>query len=317
MELLGIRTLLTQLQCEALRKIRAPRNLQFGAFFLVTLFVFRGPLHELVVFSLSSDLFFYILLIPFVSAYFVYVRKETTFSNLAYSFPVGSLIILAGFILYFLGKEWSPQLTQNDYLAVMTVSALVTWLGGFIFFYGIQTFRRAAFPVCFLFLMVPLPSMLLEQAILMLQKGSAEAADWIFKITGVPAQRNGFTFSLSKIEIEVAKQCSGIRSSLYLFITSLVFGQLFLSAPMKRAVLTLSVLPLTLFKNGLRIATLALLGNYVDVAILSSSAHRRGGIPFMIVAVALLAVFVRLLRKTEESSASSSGSSESCGKYRA
>lgn len=265
------------------------------------LLIFRAPLQELISFSLSSELFAYILGIPFVSLYFTYVRKEKMFSNVRYSILAGTLIIIiAGLALYLIGKQWKPELTPHDYLSVMTGSALLIWIGGFIFFYGIRTFHVGLFPLCFLFFMVPIPELVLEQLILFLQKGSTEAVAVVFRITGLPVQQDGFVFSLSSLQFVVAKECSGIRSSLYLFMTSLVFGQLFLKTPVQRAILALLVLPLTIFKNSLRIVTLTLLGNYVNEAILSSTLHRQGGIPFMIIAVILLAFVVRWLRYTEE-----------------
>jgi exosortase/archaeosortase family protein len=63
------------------------------------------------------------------------------------------------------------------------------------------------------------------------------------------------------------------------------------------------VVPITIFKNGLRIVTLSLLGNYVSPSILSSDLHRQGGIPFMILAVILLSIVVRWLRNSENRAA--------------
>ena len=282
------------------KKIRSSRNHQFALFCLVLLAVFHRPLQELIFFSFSSDLFFYILLVPFVSIYFLYIRKKKIFSDISYSYISGSLIILVGFILFIIARKWQIRLTSNNYLAMTTFSVLMTWIGGFVFFYGILTFRKALFPILFLSLMIPIPNGLLEQLILILQKASAVTADWMFKITGLPVERDGFVFSLSKLQIEVAKQCSGIRSSLYLFMTSLVLGYLYLKSYTGRAILTLSVVPVTIFKNGLRIVTLSLLGNYVHEHILSSTFHRQGGIPLMIFAVILLSVILKWLMKSEK-----------------
>ncbi|MBM4308657.1 MAG: hypothetical protein FJ123_18170, partial [Deltaproteobacteria bacterium] len=57
---------------------------------------------------------------------------------------------------------------------------------------------------------------------------------------------------------------------------------------------------ITIFKNGLRIVSLTLLGVYVDPAILSSDLHRRGGIPFFIVALVVMAPVLLFLIKTEK-----------------
>ncbi|MBU1208025.1 MAG: archaeosortase/exosortase family protein [Proteobacteria bacterium] len=62
----------------------------------------------------------------------------------------------------------------------------------------------------------------------------------------------------------------------------------------------LSIFPITVVKNGLRIVTLTLLGNYVDVRILGSELHKSGGIPFFIVALVLLAPVLWALRKSEK-----------------
>ena len=145
--------------------------------------------------------------------------------------------------------------------------------------------------------------MALEKIIHLLQIGSAEAAYGFFKLSGVPVLREGFIFNLPGMSIEVAKQCSGIRSSIALFITSIIAGQLFLQTGWKKAVLALSIFPITIFKNGLRIVTLSLLGTYVDPRILSSELHKSGGIPFFFVALALLTPILWGLRKTEKKGA--------------
>jgi exosortase len=133
-----------------------------------------------------------------------------------------------------------------------------------------------------------------------LQKGSTEATDVIFRITGLPIERDGFVFTLSKLEIEVGKSCSGIRSGLYLLLTGLVMGQFFLKTTRHRILLMLAVLPIAIFKNGLRIVTLSLLGNYVHEAIISSILHRKGGYPFMVLAVIMLSIVILGLRKSEK-----------------
>ena len=99
--------------------------------------------------------------------------------------------------------------------------------------------------------------------------------------------------------MEVAKECSGIRSGLALFITALLASHLFLRSWWKKLILILCFLPITMFKNGIRIVTLTLLGTYVDPRILQSDLHREGGIPFFILALLLLAPVLYFLRKSE------------------
>ena len=57
---------------------------------------------------------------------------------------------------------------------------------------------------------------------------------------------------------------------------------------------------IAMLKNGIRILTLSLMGNYVDPRILQSDLHREGGIPFFIVALLLMAPILFFLIRSEK-----------------
>ena len=160
--------------------------------------------------------------------------------------------------------------------------------------------RSASFPLLFLLFIIPIPDGLRETWITFLQEWSAEAVNVLLRVMDVPFIRDGVMFQLSGMNFEVARQCSGIRSSIALFIVSIFTGQLFLRTGWKRLVLGVAVVPVTVLKNGLRIATLVLLGNYVDQRILQGDLHRSGGIPFLVVALGFLAPILWVLRKSEK-----------------
>jgi exosortase len=275
------------------------RSTLFLLFVGLSILVFYAPMKLLVESSLGNELYSHIVLIPFVSVYLIYTERGEIFQErVASGFP-GSILILAGVVFYFIGKRLGTDVDTNDFLSVMIFAAVLSWIGGFILFYGLESSRLALFPLLFLFFMVPVPGFLMERIILLLQACSAEVSYGFFKLTGVPIFREGFTFHLPGLSVEVAKQCGGIRSSLVLFIVSLLMGHLFLSSWRRKFVLSLWVLPITIVKNAIRIVTLTLLGVYVDPRILESTLHRRGGIPFFIVALSLLGVVLWVLRRSE------------------
>src|SRR5204863_103315 len=82
---------------------------------------------------------------------------------------------------------------------------------------------------------------------------------YFFNLTGTPVLRHGVVFQLPGITIEVAQECSGIRSSWVLFITSLVASHMFLKSPWRRAILVAFVIPLGVIRNGFRILVIGLL----------------------------------------------------------
>jgi exosortase len=141
---------------------------------------------------------------------------------------------------------------------------------------------------------------LLDGIVTVLQHASAEVSDVIFKMSGVPYHRSGLVFEFSNVAVQVAEQCSGIRSSLSLFILSLVTGYLFLRTVSRRVVLGVAVFPITVVKNALRIMTITLLANQVDMRFLTDHwIHRSGGLPFFAAALMLLIPLVWMLRRSE------------------
>ena len=249
---------------------------------------------------MDDELYSHIFGIPLISAYFVYIKRREIFQNVVYSFNAGIVMLICGSLLYLIGISQGVRLTQNDYLSLMTFSTVITWLGGFILFYGIESVKTNLFPFLFLLFMVPIPGLIVGKVITFLQIGSTEVTYVFFKLTGIPLLRDGFIFHLPGISIEVAEQCSGIRSSIALLITSIMAGQLFLRSAPGKIVLALSIIPITIFKNGLRILTLSLLGVYVDERILSSELHKKGGIPFFFFSLIFLGSILWLLRRSEK-----------------
>jgi exosortase len=178
---------------------------------------------------------------------------------------------------------------------------MILWiLGGFLWVCGRKAFKRALFPLLFLAFMIPLPSPVLDPMVTILQSGSAWSAKAILQLLAVPVHSNGVFISLPGVTIEVAKECSGIRSAVALLVLSTFAGYLYLRTNRRRCIFVLSVIPIAIVKNGMRIATLSLLGTYVDIHYLTDSVlHRYGGKPFFLVAIVMLAPIFWVLKRSE------------------
>jgi len=153
--------------------------------------------------------------------------------------------------------------------------------------------------------MIPIPLVILDGFISSLQVASTEATNILFGILGVPYYREGFFFYLPGVAIEVAKECSGIRSSLALIVTGTLAAHLFLDRGWKQIILVLSVFPITVFKNGIRIVTITLLATYVDIRFLTESwLHHSGGFVFYIPGLLILGLEIWAFRKWTKRSSS-------------
>jgi exosortase len=284
-------------------RVGSPRNALFLILVMVSLFVFQMPLRALLHNSLWADNLYdkysYTLAIPFISMALVFSGRSKIFTRVQYCFGTGVVLLLTGLILDWFAGRALPQLGTDNSLSTKILALVTFWLAGFILCYGTRAFRAGAFPLLFLLLTVPIPDSVLDKPITAVQYGSTEVCSLIFRLAGVPVVRKGLEFFLAHTAIEVAKECSGIHSTLAIFIMSLIAGYLFLRCVWKRVVLVLFALPIVCVTNGLRIATLTLLAEYVDASYLHGNLHHKGGMGFFLLALLLLFALLQLLRRGE------------------
>jgi len=133
----------------------------------------------------------------------------------------------------------------------------------------------------------------------LLQAGSAEIAEILFNLTGVPVLREGLVFRLASVNIEVARECSGIRSTIALFILALPVVHYGLHSLWKKLFFLACAFFMMILKNGMRIVTLTLLAMYVDPSFLFGKLHRDGGIVFFLLGLLLLLPVLLLLQRGE------------------
>jgi exosortase C (VPDSG-CTERM-specific) len=264
--------------------------------------VFAKSLLDLLRYSWGSELYSHILLIPFISAYLIWINRNCLPSEvepnwrLAIIPSIAGLGLLAGYMWAVRGG-WRPHI--EDRLCIFTLAFLFLLLGGSLGFLGTTPLRLNRFPVAFLIFMLPFPHFL-EQAIeTFFQLGSAEAAYFFLSLSGMPIFREGTSFSMPGFQLVVAPECSGIHSSLVLFITSLIAGHLFFRARWRRWVLVLAVIPLALVRNGLRIFTIAQLCVHVSPDMIDSPILKHGGPLFFALSLIPFFCLVYYLRKQE------------------
>jgi exosortase len=211
-------------------------------------------------------------------------------------------------ILWYGLKSLISSLNQVDRLSVVAALIALVWIAAFILFYGITSFKAAAFPLTFLLLMSPLPAFVTDRLTSVLQRGSATTCYALFRIVGVPVIRHGFLFSLPGVDIEVAEQCSGIHAGLSLFIAGLLAEHFVLRGIWKKACFILCILPIAIFKNAVRIVTIAWLGIHVNPHFFHGALHREGGLPFSLLALAMMAILLWVLRAPSQDTTALCGS---------
>ena len=235
-----------------------------------------------------SEEYSHVLLILPISAALIFLRRRALLGSARFDVAMG-LPILA---LAISGSLWAnpvPLGLMPDAVLSISMLALVTWwIGAVVLCFGTRVFQALKFPMLFLFWLVPLPDLVLGRIVAALQQTSASLTYLMFVSAGVPVGKDGVVLSIPGLSIEVAKECSSIRSSLILFITSMVLADLLLRSAWRKGLVILLTIPLSVAKNAVRIFTLSMLATHVDPGFLTGRLHRQGGVVFFSLAVVAL-----------------------------
>jgi exosortase len=181
---------------------------------------------------------------------------------------------------------------------------VLSGVGSFVLCFGHEAARRVLFSLLLLFGLVPLPVVAMSYIVALLQEGSAWCAHALFAAFGVPVVQHGVVLAIPNLTIQIAQECSSIRSSSLLLVTAIISAKVLLRSPWHRILIIALAVLLSVVKNGLRIFTIAILGTKVDPAYLTGNFHRQGGIIFFIGALLGIFIAISVVRRHETLQAS-------------
>jgi len=257
------------------------------------------PLSETIALAWQNDIYTHILLILPLSVFMILAERQLLRAASPWSFREGCALVLVAVVIAYNAWIWPASFTADVVLAVRMFALVLSWIGFFFLCFGSQPSFKLAFPLLFLFGLVPLPRIVMDPLIALLQIGSAWSAHAFFAAFGVPVFQQGVVLTIPGLTVQVAQECSSIRSSSMLIVTTLVMAQVLLRSFWRKAMVVCLAVPLSVIKNGLRIFTIAMLGTRVDPGYLSGRLHHQGGLIFFGIALGCTSVLLWLLRKGE------------------
>lgn len=258
---------------------------------------FIVPLQHLFSLARRSDLYSHTLLVPLICLYLAWDTarsKSIEPSNpnrwLALAPACIGLISLAAFFLSNSASLDSDQI--ENYLSYSIFAYACFIIATCFSMLGRETVKAQIFPILFILFLAPFPVAVRESIQTFFQYTSAEVSYWFIKLAGIPIYREGLVFKMPTIAMEVAPECSGLRSSLVLFIVSTIASFLFLKSGWKRSVFVFLVIPIGILRNAIRILILALQCYHIGPEEIHGWFHRQGGQPLF--AVTLIPLFATL-----------------------
>jgi len=273
-------------------------SVQFAFLCALSLAIGWHPLLRTLALAGRSDEYTHLLLILPISAALIFAERTTMKPAFERALGAGSAL-LASAILVAGYSRWMMASQSDAQLSVSMLAIVIWWIGSFVLCFGTRMARQFLFPLCFLVWLVPIPTPALNKIVAFWQQGSATSASVLFSALGVPVTQNGIILSIPGLTLEVAQECSSLRSSLMLIVTTMVLAHLFLRSFWRKAAVILAAIPLSIAKNGFRIFTIAMLGTRVDPGFLHGNLHRHGGILFFLLALFVVLQLLWLLHRSE------------------
>ena len=276
----------------------------FASLFVAACLIGWSPLFKTFALSWINDEYTYILLIlPFSVALF-FLEQNAAEVACEWDLRIGASLLLAAVALAVATWLLSSWLTGDMRLAIDVFAVVLSWVGSFVLCFGHGAACRVLFPLLFLFALVPLPDAAMNYIVGLLQEGSAWSAHVLFAAFGVPVVQKGVLLTIPDLTIQVAQECSSIRSSSLLLVTAIISAKVLLRSPWHRILIIALAIPLSIAKNGLRIFSIAMLGTRVDPAYLTGSFHRQGGVLFFMAALVGIFAAIAIARRCENLRAS-------------
>ena len=281
---------------------RASSPVWFAILLMISVAIWWVPLRATFALALSDEQFTHILLILPICAVLMLADWNADWKVSAPASPSAAVLpfaVMTIAVLLNVVTRRKAALPSDIQVSTSILALVICWIASFALCFGPRTSRHALYPLCFLLWMVPLPHCVLDRVVSFLQHGSAASAHLFFAAAGIPTAQRGTLLHIPGLTLEVAPECSSIRSSLMLVVTTMVLAHLLLRSTWAKVFVVAVAIPLSVFKNGLRIFMIGVLATRVDRSFLTGRLHRQGGVIFLMIALAVILLLIWILRRCE------------------
>lgn len=232
-------------------------------------------------------------LIPVVSGYLLYKKREMLAANVGRVDPAGLWLVILGLGMFIVANGAAEYFT-------LRFSLVVTLFGLVYFLFGPKMIRCCWFELAFLVFMIPIPYVIYYAATFPMQLMASKITVAILNVLGAGAVRQGNVIHLGGISLEVAEACSGIRSLVSLAALGAIYAYMSLKYGGARTLLFVATAPVAILANVARVFVSAVLAYAASVDVTIEPVHSIMGLIVFVVAFIMLALIAGLLRRVFE-----------------
>ncbi|MCP4671247.1 MAG: exosortase [Desulfobacula sp.] len=263
--------------------IKKPVLFQILPLILVFYFLYHKAIAALI-FDWSVDPnFSHGFLIPFVTLYMVWYKKNELAQISHEPSKTGFFIIILGMLVHVAGNVGSE-------LFLMRFSMIITLAGIIIYYFGLKMFMKVLVPVGYLIIMIPIPAILWNKIAFPLQLFSANISAQTINLLGIPVFREGNILHLANTSLEVVDACSGLRSLTSLLALTGAFAFLAPLSAFKKWILFFSAIPIAVTVNVIRLTITGAMAAWIGPETAHGFLHDMSGL--IIFGAALILVYI-------------------------
>jgi len=230
------------------------------------------------------------ILVPFISLFLIWKNRHNINFNKAQTSHFGLGVLLVSLMIYVIG--------YGGRIEILPRLAFVTAIIGLVLYnYGKKIFLSMAFPLIFLYFMIPFPVSIEGLISFNLQLWMTQISSTILSAISISVLREGNILHFADYSFEVAEACSGIRSLTAYIMLGCLFGYMMHGSYLKRLIMVLVALPLAFLVNITRVVGTGLLANYFGPVVARGFLHEFSGVVVFLLGFSLLFILFLFLDK--------------------
>lgn len=227
-----------------------------------------------------------ILVLP-ISLFIVWLKRSSVNRTAIRPSPIGYLVLVPTLMAVILAS-WADAPSRGLAFPVVLASLV-------LILFGWRMTWELAFPIGYLYFMCVLPTFILTKASFGIQMLSTAGGTVLLKMIGLDAIRRGAMITLPNIDVLVGSPCSGFRLLISLFAFSALFAYLKEGPLWGRLTLVAFTLPLSVLLNALRIAMIAIVGEFMGSEAMHTF-HDYSGYIVLVLAFVVLSYGARFVK---------------------
>lgn len=219
-----------------------PRSLlSIAAAAMVLCGLFATDVRDMVTIWLTASTYNHCALIPFISLWLAWQRRDEIAHLTPQRSPVGLVVMAVGALLWLLGEAGGVAVARHAALVLMLQSLVPICL-------GLTLTRALFFPVAYLLFMVPIG----EELLPVLQTLTAKMSMALLDVAGIPAHIEGIFITTPNGYYKVAEACAGVKFLVAMLAYGALVANMCFRRWTRRAVFMAACIVVPILANGVR-----------------------------------------------------------------